>query len=230
MIRLKKLVNPAGGRSLRGHGRGFTLMEILVALFLFATVVAILSGGFNRVFADIEALTARDRLDRSAAACLEIMCADLHGLYYPLDAGKDAPPEGLVCRPEDERQGPLLQLTSFNHYDAVAAGHPGLVRISYYLEPEQAPLTGFRLMRAERNFAREPFQPVAADAVLCRQLTAITITLLDRDGGEYDTWGLEDGSDAADMPRSVRIVLDLKRDDRFGRYQTQLLLNGGEDL
>jgi prepilin-type N-terminal cleavage/methylation domain-containing protein len=205
---------------------GFTLMEILVALFLFAMVVSILAGAFDRIFADMDALGIQHRFDETAAACFDVMRADCQGVYLPLPGENARDDDGIVTHGENRSGDFLMRFSSFHHIVMGAAPSVGLARITYYLSPETAPLKGFRLMRQDRRYPQTSFAPTAADLVLCRQLTAIDIVIMDTEGNAHETWAYDnsDETETAPVPSHVTIELELHRSGRTARYRTQIPL------
>ena len=65
---------------------GFTLLEILVAIFIFAVVITTIFGSFRAVFSSVDAVGGDAAVFDAARICLDRMATDLGGLViadYP---------------------------------------------------------------------------------------------------------------------------------------------------
>ena len=67
------------------HGQqGFTLIEILVALFIFVIVVTTIFGSYNSVFSNAESIKDDMTSYEMAKNCLNRMIIDLQSLHVSL--------------------------------------------------------------------------------------------------------------------------------------------------
>jgi general secretion pathway protein J len=65
----------------QGAAGGFTLMEILVAIFIFALLITTIFGSFRAVFSSADAVGGDVAVFSSARTCLGRMATDLSALY-----------------------------------------------------------------------------------------------------------------------------------------------------
>src|SRR5690349_5291622 len=64
----------------RGRQRGFTLMELLVAIFVFAIVTAIAMGGYNELAKQSEIVSAGAGRTRAVQAAVQRLTMDFSSL------------------------------------------------------------------------------------------------------------------------------------------------------
>ena len=84
-----------------GSGNGFTLLEIMVAIFIFALVITTVFGSFRAVFSSADAIGGDVAVFETARTCLGRMATDLGALVVS-DYPRYAKPEPN-CRNFDKR-------------------------------------------------------------------------------------------------------------------------------
>ena len=75
--------------------RGFTLLEILVAMFILALVMGLIFGTFEGVFSNADRVKAGSDLFEMADAGLQRMTTDLKALYVYAGSTLSAPGNGF---------------------------------------------------------------------------------------------------------------------------------------
>ena len=213
------------GRTQRGAGTGssarrrekaagFTLLEILIAISIFAVVVTTIFGSFHFVFGNIDAIDNAMTDYEMAGDGLHRMQADLRTLYIALPPGyvigEDADssdPYRLVGDVVDTGAGAFsrLRFTSFSHLPMGRQWRQGIAEIIYYVE-EQTDGSG-TLKRSDRIEFNEPPEQERNDPILCENVRALKITYIDADRDERDRWDSDSEEFEYATPRAIRIQI-----------------------
>ena len=213
---------------------GFTLVELLMAIAIFALLVSILMGSFNGVFTPTEALTTQRRNTAMAQSCLDRMAVDLKNIYVELPPVYR--PTGINATPPVHRFAAgdalgnalpqvLLQLPSKIHITARPGKHFELAVIRYYLEPVVNPAeTIYRLRRSDTLLIADDHPDLKNDPILCDNIKALHIRCLDAEGEPHESWDSATAASGYATPRSVSIQLELRTSAGPQVYQTTISL------
>ncbi|MEZ5543274.1 MAG: type II secretion system minor pseudopilin GspJ [Pseudomonadota bacterium] len=186
-------------------GRGFTLLELLVALAIFSLLAVMAYGGLNSVLSQRAATAeAADQLGRLQKVYL-LMERDL---------------EQIVARPVRDEYGtelpPLvgsetMQLTRGGWRNPLALARSTLQRVSYAFEDDQ--LVRYTWAVLDRAQDSQPVRQPLTD-----EITQLDIRYLDNDGWKTSWAGASaltlPGVAAAVLPRAIEVTLEHKR---FGK-------------
>lgn len=194
-----------------GHGapcraRGLTLLELLVAVAVFAALAALAFGGLTRVTGQARLLTrGAEAVDRTVMA-LAVVERDL---------------EQAVARPARDALGtprPPLEAHADGRWALTRAGGllgTGPVRVDYVLEGE-------RLVRRVWPVV-DPVQGTRpAETVLLEGVRALSLRWLDRDGVWRPAWPRPDARAAA-LPRAAELRLELAG---WGEIRRVIVMSG----
>ena len=201
---------------IRQSDSGFTLLEILIAIFIFAVIVTTIFGSYNSVFTGAEVINQGVTSYETARTCLNRMIFDLESIhvslppqYAPPDFNGPPDPYRIVGDIDNVHtvSFPKLRFTSTAHVSFGGKTESHIAEIVYYV---QATDNGhYFLRRADNLYPYEEFEENANDPVLCENLKSLTFTYYDREGSEYDLWD----SDAEDFgyatPSAIGITLEL---------------------
>ncbi|MGD9082124.1 MAG: prepilin-type N-terminal cleavage/methylation domain-containing protein [Desulfobacterales bacterium] len=220
--KLQKIsVTPLPGTTLpafdiRQSDSGFTLLEILIAIFIFAIIVTTIFGSYNSVFTGAEVINQGVISYETARTCMNRMILDLESIhvsltpqYAPPDFNGPPDPYRIVGDIHNVQtvSFPKLRFTSTAHVSFRGKTESNIAEIVYYV---QATDNGhYLLRRADNLYPYEEFEENSNDPVLCENLKSLTFTYYDREGAEYDLWD----SDAEDFgyatPAAIGISLEL---------------------
>lgn len=201
------------------HDNGFTLLEILVTLFIFGVIAGTLFTAYRALFFDTERFKQTTLSYAQAQVAIQRILTDLHAIrvtlppMYTIPQGDD-PPDPLRLTGQTEPTGDeafsTLRFASAAHVPL--GGHPqaGIAAIRYYLEE-----TAERMFVLRRSDQLYPFatEPSAGSApILCGAVQSFRLTYYDLDGEAYDQWN----SDSADFKYATpaAIEVELKIGDR----------------
>ncbi len=221
----------------RGGGRvsGFTLIEIVTAIAVFAVLVTIVLGSLKFILNRSSTMEEGITVYEEARQCLDRITSDLRAVYVSVEPGY-APPD-LDDDPDPYRffceaalaKNVRLEFTAFSHLP-LGGGIPTRAgKIAYYLEETET--DGRVLMRHDEalqtgDSSRDFFASdrVGTDPVLCRHVKELNITCFDRDGGEYDSWDSDSADFSYATPTAVRIRLEIDAARAPYRFETMISL------
>jgi general secretion pathway protein J len=187
------------------HARGFTLLEVLIAISIVGALLVIAFGGLRVAMAAWRQGEARVEAHQHVRAVAHTLSRAL-GAAYPYRATKGTSPELVVLFDGSEKQlefvtqSPPLPLQAPIAFTAVGIA----------LEEGEAPGLVVR-ERALPN--RDPF---TEGTVVMRDpsVTSLTFRFLTEDGNWVDSWN---GQDAKTIPQAVQLRLAVTLN---GRTQT----------
>jgi general secretion pathway protein J len=195
---------------------GFTLLEILIAIFIFAIIVTTIFGSYNSVFTGAEEINQGVTSYETARNCLNRIIFDLESIhlslppqYAPPDFNDPPDPYRIVGDTNNVQNisFPKLRFTSTAHVSFGGKTESDIAEIVYYVQATDD--NNYLLRRADNLYPYQPFEEKSSDPVLCENLKSLTFKYYDREGTEYDLWD----SDAEDFgyatPAAIGITLEL---------------------
>lgn len=211
--------------------RGFTLLEILVAMFILTIVMGLVFGSFNGVFSNADRLNESGDLFEMADAAMNRIISDLSAIhvmqaprYKPPDIDDD--PEMFRVVGSNETMGgnnfAKLRFTSLAHLAPAVDGSDSIAEIVYYVQPSES--DGYRLFRADNSYPYPEFEPKESDPVMCENLLSFKLTYYDKEGREFEDWDSEDDDYDYSTPNAVRIELKLGSEENAYEFRTAIQL------
>ncbi|MEJ2658283.1 MAG: prepilin-type N-terminal cleavage/methylation domain-containing protein [Desulfobacterales bacterium] len=203
---------PAG----RYANQGFTLLEIMIAIFIFAVIITTIFTSYSSISSGNEIIDQKTDAYEMATNCLNRMILDLKSIYLSLPPGYSPPALGEP--PElyrivgdtvdvDGTAFPRLRFTSFSHISFGEISKSGIAQIVYYVQAEED--GNYVLKRADTLYPYDKLEEKTGDPVLCRNVKSLTFKYYDKDGTEYDLWD-SDGEDFGySTPKTIEIKLEL---------------------
>ena len=215
-----------------GSGSGFTLLEIMVAIFIFALVITTVFGSFRAVFSSADAVGSDVAVFESARICLGRMAEDLAALvvsHYP----RYTKPEfndpqdfyRLVGDTTDVAGSSFgrLQFASLAHLPFNQDSRQGVSRIIYYVH--QRSDESLVLRRADHLFPFPDFEESEDDPILCDNILALEFGYMGAEGEMSDRWDSESADTDYATPRSVEIRLTVGTPTRPKLFSTRVSLH-----
>jgi general secretion pathway protein J len=206
--------------------RGFTLIEILVAIAILAVVLSTIYVSFISTMRVVKNLEYGDEIYYMARITLERMILDLQS------ACKDKDSYDFTTLKDSTGKLPMKGVTFLSRAHVDFSGPGGIMavaQISYELEgdPESG---GFSIIR--RDVLKQGGTPSGGEGfMLCRRLQSVNLRFYDSTGREYSQWDSLSGSEAqrSKVPSAIFIELEfINPDDQAKPYKftTRLLLTG----
>jgi general secretion pathway protein J len=210
---------------------GFTILEIMIAVFILAIIVTTLFSSYNVVLSNAGAIRERMNLGEMSKNCIDRMVLDLRSIYIELPPAY-APPE------LDDPPAPFrivgdktdintvdysrLRFTSDAHLSFKHNPSPGgIAEIVYYAqEGEEGNVV---LRRADNLYPYPEFEENETDPLLCEAVKSLAFTYYDDEGTDYDNWDSESPDFKYATPRAVGITLEIGDDSSSQTYETQVL-------
>lgn len=206
--------------------QGFTLLEILIATFIFAILATTIFGAFQAVFSTTELVEKGADLHEMGANCLDRMALDLQAIYLSLPPeyskpGFDDPPDPYRITGENEYAGTgsfgRLRFASQAHLPMGENPQTGVAEIVYYVDEMQGPAgtTAYAIRRADHLAPYpEQFEPDPADPILCQQVRGLAFLYYDAENETRESWDSDSEKSDYATPRGIKIVLELAADKR----------------
>jgi len=211
------------GNAERGtaNATGFTLLEILITIFIFSIVVSTVFVSFNTVMSTASAVDRDTTLYEMGKNCLDRMLLDLSAVYalqppqYRVPDIDDPPDPYRIVGDVSDAGGTAfgrLRFASFAHLPIDGNPAEGISEIVYYVQ--EIDDREFVLRRRDHLEPYEPFEERKTDPVLCRRVLSLSFTYLDEEWEESDRWDSESKEFDRATPAAVKIRLSLGEESR----------------
>lgn len=187
---------------------GFTLLEVLLAIFIGAIVLTVLYASFFQIVNAKDSAEDKLELYHEARVIISKMTEDLsmaypRGMIYPVQGASAS--SFFVGKAEQQGGRSSVDFTSLSHAGGINSGDSDQAEITYYLKPvPQSDL--FFLMRRENP--RVGSDSSAIEYPLSERVVGFTLTYMKTDGDEFiNDW---DSAQTSSLPRAVDITLTLR--------------------
>ena len=214
--------------------RGFTLLEIMVSIFIFGVVVTTVFGAYRMVFSSVEAVEKNAVDDGMAKNCLNRMILDLKSVYitqapiYKIP-DLDAPPDPYRIVGETVGEGAQsfgrIRFASLSHLPFQRELRDGIAEIVYYVQETDD--STYVLRRSDSLFPYKRFEPKQSDPVLCKYVRSLSFVYYDKDEEEYDHWDSDDEVFAYATPSAISIRLEFGDASASRYFETRVTLPMG---
>ena len=226
---------------------GFTLLEVLMAVVIFAVIATIVYSAMNAAISRIGAIKDGDRVFAMGAGCLHRISTDLRSAYadpYPLftpqDAEENTDPYAFVGQTDfvGGDSFSVLQFGAFAHLPvSTGSADPrksaaALAQLRYFVEKSPEPDRGYVLRRGDRPFAwdAEADQWDTNKApVLCTHITEFVLTYFDHEGNDRKTWDSSDEATDYATPAGVEIFFRIETDQGSYPFFTRVVVPAGRE-
>lgn len=181
----------------QGHNTGFTLFEILIAIFILGIVISTIYGAYSGTFSIVDTVTQEAEIYAMARIATERIVEDLEALYLPIDIPSDDSPNpyGLITKTGmgDAGFGGLI-FTSTAHISFTGQAPDGMIaRIAYFLRKEDDSEV-FALYRMDKLSPGGGLEDeMSSGEILCEDLKGVEFVYYDAKGDPHEAW--DSGSD-----------------------------------
>lgn len=214
--------------------RGFTLVEIIIAIFIFAIVISTVYGSFRVTLNIIDRAESRLNMVHSARNILDRFIDDLHSIVIT---------EGGMVLGESQNfsglRGDKLSFVSANHLQlSKKEAGGGYALISYHTEyDEEDEALNFYRSDTVLHPGAEQLEGATPSYLLGTGLQEVRITYFDREGNEADEWesgsldttggSFHNNQDKLELPARIEISLfyggGISEEQQFS-YKTSIAL------
>jgi prepilin-type N-terminal cleavage/methylation domain-containing protein len=193
--------------------KGFTLLEILIAIALFAALTAMLYPAYIGTFRNMEITESYGTIYRMARIVMERVSEDLESACIPgtndnsysdialaqIFSGKDSSIDG--------RNADDLEFISERHISFNGDQTTGRGLIKYYLKQVEDE-KGFTLYRSDDLELGKKSEDKTGGFMLCKDLNSINFSYQDENGDTYDNWDSASESFKGRLPVMVYVELE----------------------
>lgn len=187
------------------RARGFTLLEVLAAVFIFAIVGMLAMGGYNELVKQSDIVESNAGRTRAIQSAVQRMSED----FQMLEPRPIREPLGESLEPalrSDTRTETLADLTRSGWTNPAGISRSTLQRVTYRLQDN-------KLQRAYWNTLDRTLTTEPTSAVLLDNVRSVALRFMDQNQSWHDQWpplGYS-GPDAARLrPIAVEITLELE--------------------
>jgi general secretion pathway protein J len=214
------------------NNRGFTLIEILTAVFILSIMVSLVLGSFGSLFDDADHVNMGTDLHEMGSACLDRISNDLKSIhvssyprYRPPDIDDD--PEIYHVKGETRNVGGgyfgWLRFTSLAHLPFNQSATEGIAEIVYYAQ--QTPANEIILRRADNLYPYpEEFEENETDPVMCEKVRKFELVYFDDEGDEHEEWDSESDDMEYSTPRAIGIKLSVGTEETSYAFTSRISL------
>lgn len=190
------------------RSNGFTLLEILMAISIFAIVISLAYGSYRATFRIIETTESQTEIYSKARITMDRMSHDLGSLYLGTSGFLQGKTQDLSSRAADTMRFTSTAHLVMNRTEQAA----GYATISYTVEedPESKELRLYRLDTAFRPVETE--EPDANKGLLlCDGLQEVQVRYYGSNGEEQESWDSKEiektDTDAQRLPDRIEVTL-----------------------
>jgi general secretion pathway protein J len=200
-----------GASAHRSRARGFTLIEVMLALAILGFVTAIMWGSFSQTVTNKKALEAAQDRTHTVRVALLRMVREIEMAYLSASENTAISERRTFMVGSSRSDIDELQFSSFAHQRmraGVAEGDTSL--ISYYGERDPEDRRVLNLMRREtrRLQAENPSTIPSESYILCPDVARLKIQYYDHKLKEWvNEWSTLNASGNQYLPTHVRIIL-----------------------
>lgn len=227
---------------------GFTLLELLIAISIFAVLATMVYSTFNAVLSKTDSIKQETAVNEMAATCFSRISMDLQALYveqYPLykppDYDDDPDPYRFVGETDytGGEQFPRLRFVSTEHLpmsgpeDGASvddkAIQPALSVIEYHVDKagDEESYSGYVLKRADNPWPYDDSgleSDPEKDPVLLTGIKELEFIYLDKEGNEFETWDSESDNVDYATPHAVHVSMKISIEKREHQFSTRIVL------
>ncbi len=194
--------------------KGFTLLEILIAMFIFAIVLSTIYTSYTGTFRIVNETESQADIYGMARIALERMHEDLESVYIPKDAKLPESDEDSTFVGEDTeikgRSADSLRFISRAHLVfSEQEQASGTAEIAYYVEEDNEG-EGFVLYRSDTPAFEEMPEVGTGRLVLCDSLVSVNFNYYDDEGEVHDNWDSTSEELEDKIPQRVSIKLEFE--------------------
>jgi len=197
---------------------GFTLAEILIAIFIFAVVLTTIYTSYTGTFRVVDETESQAEIYRMARIAMERMVEDLASTYVPKSQGNGQSEENslqyfqFVGKDQEikGRHADTLRFISRAYLNLSGDDQDtGKTEIGYYVK-ESEEGEDFVLYRSDRPMFEKGFllEEASDGLALCEGLVSVNFTYYEEKGEPLENWDSTSEKHKDTIPRIVSVLLE----------------------
>ena len=209
--------------------RGFTLVEVLIAILIFGIIVTTVFASYRSVFVSAPIIESNIGIYEMSSTCLGRIALDLRSIFITQPPAYKKPefdsepePHRVVASAEGGDNTPRLQFASLAHLPLEQSSREGVAQIVYYEKPTEEGI--FQLLRADNLYPYPSFEANDRDPILCEMVKRLEITYVDEEGIDYDYWDSESDEFDYATPTAINFLIELFQNGATSVFETRVSL------
>ena len=209
--------------------RGFTLVEVLIAILIFGIIVTTVFASYRSVFVSAPIIESNIGIYEMSSTCLGRIVLDLRSItitqppaYKKPEFDSEPEPHRVVASAEGGDSTPRLQFASLAHLPLEQSIREGVAQIVYYEKPTDEGI--FQLLRADNLYPYPSFEANDRDPILCEMIKRLEITYVDEEGLDYDYWDSESDEFNYATPTAINFLIELVQNGAASVFETRVSL------
>ena len=191
---------------------GFTLLEIIVALAIFAVIVSLIYPAYTGTYRNIDIAEKQAEIYQMARITLIRIIEDLESTYIPKESGstpENGDMEFFTGQKDfmDGRRADRIRFYSNSHIDiSESPTEGGNAKIAYYplLKEDES----ISLYRSDTPDNLEWPEENTGGWIICEGLYSVSITYTDKNGDTRDDWDESVTNSGIKIPSIINIRLE----------------------
>jgi general secretion pathway protein J len=193
---------------------GFTLIEILIAIFIFSIIITAVFSSFNAILNSTGSISEGLATCDMAKNCLNRIITDLKSIHAHLPDDTSLNSDSLlgayriVGENTDvgSREFSKLRFTSLAHINLEHDMRYGIAEIIYYVQ--EIDEDNYVIRRADSLYPYRAFKKKDGDPLLCERVKSLKFKYHGYDGNEYDYWDSQSDEFSHSTPMAISIELE----------------------
>ncbi|MBU4176164.1 MAG: prepilin-type N-terminal cleavage/methylation domain-containing protein [Actinobacteria bacterium] len=194
---------------------GFTLIEILIAIFIFSIIVTTVFSSFNAILNNTGSISEELATYDMAKNCLNRIIADLKSIHAHLPGDTSLNSDSLlgayriVGENTDvgSREFSKLRFTSLAHINLEHDIQYGIAELVYYVQ--EIDENNYVIRRSDSLYPYKFFKKKDSDPLLCERVKSLKFKYYGYDENEYDYWDSQSDEFGHSTPRAISIALEV---------------------
>lgn len=216
--------------------KGFTLVEVLVAVTIFAIAISTLFGSFNIVISNIDPIKAgldnyemgQNTMDRIQKDLMSL-CVTRDPIYTPPGLeGFDDPDRFRFVSKKIPLAGNTFSQLRFASFEHLAFNRDQKSRIGiikYYAEPSENETIVLKRSDVGSVFYNEEKENnTTNDPLLCEKIKTFELLFIDQDGETHEDWDSDSSIFGFSTPYAIKIKLEIRDDEKSDIFATTIVL------
>ncbi|WP_161626799.1 PulJ/GspJ family protein [Desulfospira joergensenii] len=221
-------------RAVRERNRGFTLLEVMIAILIFFVIISALFSSFKAFVTTSDEVRANLTYNEKVRNVLRRIHWDLRSLFVLQEPryqkpGFDSDPDPFRFLGKEERVGELtvssLVFASLAHAGVGSDLRSGAARIGYYVKENKD--RGYDLFRADALYPFPGQVESCRDPLLCRGISGFEVLYIDAEGDEHRDWDSDTKEFDYAFPSDIRLKIIFASDRGDQVFQTLIHLDSG---